>query len=144
MQSLRVKDLWLPPEKSWNEELIRAILRPAATGSILTTPLNPLIDSDRYIWALTPSGSFSVKSAYHHILNELTDNIHLHVFGNWSLISHLQVPPTSRCSFGVHVGTASHRMTNFKREGSHAPWSVPYAPSRYRTYGISSSIALLV
>ena len=59
----------------WNLEALRSTLMPFDVESILSIALSPTLPEDRFIWALTSSGKFSVKSAYKVALQERSEQL---------------------------------------------------------------------
>ena len=59
----------------WNLEALRNILMPFDVESILSIALSPTLLEDRFIWALTSFGKFSVKSAYKVALQERSEQL---------------------------------------------------------------------
>ena len=49
---------------SWKSDLIHEIFLPFDAEAILSIPLSLLLLTDKLIWAPTPTGQFSVSSAY--------------------------------------------------------------------------------
>ena len=49
---------------NWHEELVRQTFIPTNVEVILSIPLSSRLPRDRLVWALTPKGSFTVKSVY--------------------------------------------------------------------------------
>uniref|UniRef100_A0A2N9IUU4 RNase H type-1 domain-containing protein n=1 Tax=Fagus sylvatica TaxID=28930 RepID=A0A2N9IUU4_FAGSY len=64
-QEAMVADLIDPGRGVWKEEVVRRCFSPLDVASILQYPLLPSLPKDALIWWGTPSGNFSVKSAYH-------------------------------------------------------------------------------
>ena len=54
---------------SWREEVIRATFLPFDADTILSIPLCTRVVEDFWAWSCERSGIFSVKSAYHMIMN---------------------------------------------------------------------------
>lgn len=90
---LTVKDLWTPQLKEWNEPLIRMLFSPQQVDAILATPLLSSVEVDACIWSPHPSGNYSVRSAYHMAMNQMTDTSHLRVEGDWTYLWKLNIPP---------------------------------------------------
>ena len=61
--------------EEWNLEALRSILMPFDVESILSIALSPTLPEDRFIWALTSSGNFLVKSAYKVALQERSEQL---------------------------------------------------------------------
>nr|XP_023884938.1 uncharacterized protein LOC111997115 [Quercus suber] len=49
---------------TWKCDIIHEVFLPSDTNAILSIPLSPTMPEDKLIWAYTPSGQFSVSSAY--------------------------------------------------------------------------------
>ena len=64
-QEAMVADLIDPVRGVWKEEVVRRCFSPLDVASILQYPFLPSLPKDALIWWGTPSGNFSVKSAYH-------------------------------------------------------------------------------
>ncbi len=64
-QEAVVADLIDPVKGVWKEEVVRRCFSPLDVASILQYPLLPSLPKDALIWWGTPSGNFSIKSAYH-------------------------------------------------------------------------------
>ena len=58
----------------WNLEALQRTLMAKDVESTLTIALSPTLPDDNFIWALTPSGKFMVKSAYSLALKERAGN----------------------------------------------------------------------
>ena len=63
-----VKDLWIPGQKTWNNELIDILFVPSAATIIKQTPIINADDPDFLCWKLTRDGNCNAKSAYHACL----------------------------------------------------------------------------
>jgi hypothetical protein len=66
-----VRDLWLPNQKSWNVSLIQNLFTPQTAHAILQTPIINSEGVDTLCWKLTPTGTYTSKSAYKHCFNNL-------------------------------------------------------------------------
>ncbi|GMY35015.1 putative ribonuclease h protein [Fagus crenata] len=64
-QEAMVADLIDPGRGVWKEEVVRRCFSLLDVASILQYPLLPSLPKDALTWWGTPSGKFSVKSAYH-------------------------------------------------------------------------------
>lgn len=63
----------------WNRQLIQHLFEPASVRAILKIPVVPIYDdgSKKWLWALSSSGSFTVKSMYQAILfSQLEESSH--------------------------------------------------------------------
>ena len=58
----------------WNLEALQRTLMAKDVESTLTIALSPTLPDDSIIWALTPSGKFTVKSTYRLALEERAGN----------------------------------------------------------------------
>ena len=66
-----VKDLWLPNQKNWNDELITKLFIPSAANTIKQTPIINADVQDILCWKLTQDGKCNAKFAYHACLQVL-------------------------------------------------------------------------
>ena len=60
-----------PQTSAWREELVRRIFILADVQSILNIPLSSRLPHDRLVWAYTPKGWFTIRSAYKLAVTEL-------------------------------------------------------------------------
>ena len=49
---------------TWKSDIIHEVFLPFDAKAILSIPLSPSLPTDRLIWTYTPSGQFTVSSAY--------------------------------------------------------------------------------
>jgi hypothetical protein len=68
------RDLWIPGEKVWNENLVKSLFLQRTTNSILNTPILPIEVEDILCWKLTPNGKCTSKAAYKACLRDLQEN----------------------------------------------------------------------
>ncbi|KHN44028.1 hypothetical protein glysoja_037883, partial [Glycine soja] len=61
--------------------------------SIKSTPLLSLQEDDNMVWKYTSHGAYSVRSAYHCIMDNTLKVDHLKAVGDWKVIWSLNVPP---------------------------------------------------
>ena len=66
----RVNDLIGPLKCEWKTNLVRQVFPPPDVQSILSIPLSSCLPRDRLVWAYTPKGKFTVRSAYKTALDE--------------------------------------------------------------------------
>ena len=67
----KVRDLWLPNQKTWNVDLVRSLFSSQTASAILQTPIVTANGQDTLVWKLTPTGDCTSKSAYKHCMNNL-------------------------------------------------------------------------
>ena len=58
-----VANLMVHDKAKWNGDLVRSFFIPFEVESILSIPISSMKPADSQIWAKTPNGIFSVKSA---------------------------------------------------------------------------------
>ena len=66
-----VKDLWIPNQKTWNENLINTLFTPSAAITIKQTQIIDTDEQDLLCWKLTHDGKCTTKSAYYACLQVL-------------------------------------------------------------------------
>lgn len=59
-----VSDLISRETRGWDANLVRHSFLPHEAKIVLGIPLSPWLPNDSLVWAWTPNGHFSVKSAY--------------------------------------------------------------------------------
>lgn len=93
LENLMVSTLINHTHQTWRHDISEQIFDANVSRNIASMSLLNLHDNDAMIWRLTKSGEYSVKSAYHHLMESMTNNDHLKVNGDWNLVRNLQVPP---------------------------------------------------
>lgn len=68
-----VKDLWLPNQNKWNNNLIDSLFHPDTATVMKQVPIIQDNGKDLLCWKLTPSGKFTAKSAYKLCLQVLQE-----------------------------------------------------------------------
>ncbi|KAK2444397.1 hypothetical protein QL285_015425 [Trifolium repens] len=77
---------------SWNQTVIRQLFNSRDIIEIMKIPLNLQHEEDMPIWKHSRHGTYSVRSAYYHLMEEIIYNDHLKVEGNWKKLWQLVVP----------------------------------------------------
>jgi len=91
----RVCELIDTTQGDWNEALIKEIFLPCDSEVILSIPLCMSWPRDKVVWHYTTNGAFSVRSAYHLLLEEtklMQGCLASDEKGFWSTIWSLEVP----------------------------------------------------
>lgn len=57
-------DLFSPGSRSWNSHLLTNLFDAPTMQSILSIHIPQALSFDKWLWAPSPSGQFSVKSTY--------------------------------------------------------------------------------
>ena len=60
-----------PYTRAWKADMVTQIFSPSDASAILSFPLSFRLPSDQMIWAYTPKGDFTVRSAYKIVLDEV-------------------------------------------------------------------------
>ena len=71
---------------AWRDQLVRLVFIPANVLSILSIPLSVCMPQDRLVWAFTPKGSFTVRSAYKIAMAK---SIETRMEGTWNGENHI-------------------------------------------------------
>jgi hypothetical protein len=67
------KDLWLPSQKCWNNQLIDSLFMARTANVIKNTIILQVDNPDTLCWRLTPNGKCNTKSAYKSCLQVLIE-----------------------------------------------------------------------
>jgi hypothetical protein len=70
----QVKDLWIPGQKLWNEQLINTLFQEQMAQRIKNTPIINAEEEDCLCWKVTPTGKCNSKSSYRVCLDNLFEN----------------------------------------------------------------------
>lgn len=100
----KVKDLFVPGTRVWNEELVRQSFVPLDAEEILKIKPGVNMEADMEAWALERNGLYTVKSAYRLLKDEQaagamakSGEVQASVDGSsWKLVWKLNVPPKVR------------------------------------------------
>lgn len=67
---MHVADLIDPITRTWNKQLLATIFWPIDCARILSIPVGSIYSEDRLVWNYVKDGKFSVKMAYHVMVEE--------------------------------------------------------------------------
>jgi hypothetical protein len=89
------------PRRKWKERVINHVFLPLEASLILGIPLSLQAAQDKIIWPHTPSGIFSIRSAYHFLLtvhqgDTPSSSNNSTGPGLWNKIWDLPIPPKIR------------------------------------------------
>lgn len=73
--------------------ILNQIFSPADINEILHTPTPSFKSEDTCIWAETKDGLYSVKGAYHMIMNNFVNQETWCVNGEWKILWDMKIPP---------------------------------------------------
>ena len=71
----RVSSLIKAETGEWNTSEIKHLFLPHEATTICGIPLSTRLPSNRIIWGLTPSGTFTTKSAYKLLVSHASTNL---------------------------------------------------------------------
>ena len=77
----------------WRSEILEHIFNEEDSKEIQQMSLVNIVGQDKIFWRLGSNGDYSVRSAYHHLMENMLDNEHLKVEGGWMQIWRLKIPP---------------------------------------------------
>lgn len=95
---VHASDLMLVGRRAWNEQLVRLVFNPEEAEAVLSIPLGLYEREDGWAWKFTPTGRFTVSSAYQVASRHLIEK-HTHLAldsDTWSLLWDLNVPAKIR------------------------------------------------
>lgn len=92
-ENLKVRDLIDPSTDLWNYNIIETNFNQDDIQAIKATPLLYPREEDKLIWNFTTNGTYNVRFAYHCTMENILNNHHLRVAGNWTRIRKLNIPP---------------------------------------------------
>jgi hypothetical protein len=91
-ENMTVSELVNQNTGSWNHTFITQLFNSRDTTEIMKIPLNLQHEEDTPIWKHSKNGTYSVRSAYYHLMEDIIDNDHLKVEGNWKKLWKSCVP----------------------------------------------------
>jgi hypothetical protein len=92
VEDKRVSDLIDHNTGEWKVNEVNTYFDQQVAKLILVMPIYREVGEDKCVWKFTSHGEYSVRSAYHYIMENLVDNSDLRVTGNWMRIWKMQVP----------------------------------------------------
>jgi hypothetical protein len=117
----KVSSLIDPIKMEWKECVINHVFLPLEVNLILGIPLSHHPAQDKIIWAHTPTGTFSVRSAYHFLLNnhygdKPSPSNSSSSSGLWKKIWDLPIPPKIRHFLWRACREALPTKSNLRRQ----------------------------
>ncbi|PNX81355.1 hypothetical protein L195_g037373 [Trifolium pratense] len=76
----------------WNHDLVQQIFNERDVAAIFKIPLNLLTQDDEPIWRYSNKDTYTVRSAYYQLVENIVDTDHLKEQGNWRQLWQIQVP----------------------------------------------------
>nr|KYP39960.1 Putative ribonuclease H protein At1g65750 family [Cajanus cajan] len=95
-ESLTVHDLIDRTLHKWDSHRVQTLFNHQDAQSILSIPLLNPSRPDSLTWRLTTNGSYSVRTAYHHLMEHVISNNTLRVQGDWMKLWSLKIPHSTR------------------------------------------------
>jgi len=93
LEFMTVNSLIDHENNSWRMDIAAQILNEDDMNDLQMVPLTNTHDSDRPCWKYSAHGKYTVRSAYHHLMDNMICNENLKVKGNWKLVWQLPLPP---------------------------------------------------
>lgn len=91
-QHLKVSDLIHHESCTWRLDVLNANFNQPDVQKIQSIPLLNTHGSDQQIWKFSSTGDYTVRSAYHNIMETMLDVSHLKAEADWMLVWKLQIP----------------------------------------------------
>jgi len=79
---MMVSDLMEENRSEWKIDVIKEAFNKRGVGNIFSLPIMDEIREDKQCWKFTTYGDYTIKSAYHYIIESLVDSSELIVEGN--------------------------------------------------------------
>ncbi|CAN1844985.1 Transposon TX1 uncharacterized 149 kDa protein [Linum perenne] len=96
LEHWKVSDLAATDGRSWDDEIVRSVFVDRDIDAILKLrPLRPDME-DRVIWRWSLNGEYTVRSAYHALMQARPTMEELRVDGDWRKLWNIDVPPKMR------------------------------------------------
>ncbi|KAJ1418166.1 Ribonuclease H-like superfamily [Sesbania bispinosa] len=145
-EELTVADFIDTSRGHWKVDMIRSFFSAADVNRILSIHLSRLDREDSLIWKLSKDGRYSVKSAYYHITENMVDNSHYKVQGDWKTLWKLKVPNCVKLFLWRLLRGCLPTRMNLQRKGVSCPATCAFCESALENewhvfFGCMNSIA---
>ncbi|KAJ1436407.1 Ribonuclease H-like superfamily [Sesbania bispinosa] len=145
-EELTVADFIDASRGHWKVDMIRSFFSAADVNRILSIHLSRLDREDSLIWKLSKDGRYSVKSAYYHITENMVDNSHYKVQGDWKTLWKLKVPNCVKLFLWRLLRGCLPTRMNLQRKGVSCPATCAFCESALENewhvfFGCMNSIA---
>ncbi|KAJ1404858.1 SPX domain [Sesbania bispinosa] len=128
-EELTVADFIDASRGHWKVDMIRSFFSAADVNRILSIHLSRLDREDSLIWKLSKDGRYSVKSAYYHITENMVDNSHYKVQGDWKTLWKLKVPNCVKLFLWRLLRGCLPTRMNLQRKGVSCPATCAFCES---------------
>nr|KYP38216.1 Putative ribonuclease H protein At1g65750 family [Cajanus cajan] len=95
-ESLTVHDLIDHTLHKWDSYRVHSLFNDQDSQTILAMPLLNPSRPDSLAWRLNTNGSYSVRTAYHHLMEHVISNNTLRVQGDWMNLWNLKIPHSTQ------------------------------------------------
>ncbi|KAJ1439535.1 Reverse transcriptase zinc-binding domain [Sesbania bispinosa] len=128
-EELTVADFIDASRGHWKVDMIRSFFSAADVNRILSIHLSRLDREDSLIWKLSKDDRYSVKSAYYHITENMVDNSHYRVQGDWKTLWKLKVPNCVKLFLWRLLRGCLPTRMNLQRKGVSCPATCAFCES---------------
>jgi len=126
LEALKVGTLINHEQGCWRLDIIDQILNEDDKQVVISHALFQVFEYNEYklVWHLTSSGEYTIKLAYHHLLEKMIQNQGLRISGNWMHIWKLQIPP--KVKYKLQNQALVPTQARFQTKGVHYPCLCPF------------------
>ena len=90
-EGMTVSELIDENGNEWKVDVIKEVFNERDAENILAMPIMDDMGQDRRCWKFTTQREYTVKSAYHHTMENLVDNNDMRAKGNWMKIWSIRI-----------------------------------------------------
>lgn len=142
LENLTVNAIVHNQNNAWNLDILNQIFSPAILNQIfspadineiLHTPTPSFKSEDTCIWAETKDGLYSVKGAYHMIMNNFVNQETWCVNGEWKILWDMKIPPRVKLMIWRSCRGCLCTRNNLRGRGVQCPIICPLCETSVET-----------